>query len=65
MDYAAGGELYEYINKNKPLSEKEARRMFRQIAAAIYYCHSVSLTFCLRTSVSLHVCQLQMDKQIT
>lgn len=40
MDYAAGGELYEYINKNKPLSEKEARRMFRQIAAAIYYCHS-------------------------
>lgn len=40
MDFAAGGELYEYINKNKPLSEKEARRMFRQIAAAIYYCHS-------------------------
>ncbi|XP_029647569.1 NUAK family SNF1-like kinase 1 isoform X2 [Octopus sinensis] len=39
MDYAAGGELYDYINKKKPLPEREARRMFRQIASAIYYCH--------------------------
>ncbi|GAB1603238.1 NUAK family SNF1-like kinase 1 isoform X1 [Argonauta hians] len=39
MDYAAGGELYDYVNQNKPLPEREARKMFRQIVSAICYCH--------------------------
>ncbi|XP_012271025.1 uncharacterized protein LOC105694698 [Orussus abietinus] len=39
MEYAAGGELYDYLRKRKVLSEKEARRIFRQIAIAVYYCH--------------------------
>ncbi|XP_065212655.1 probable serine/threonine-protein kinase nek3 [Planococcus citri] len=39
MEYAAGGELYDYLSERKVLVEEEARRIFRQIATAIYYCH--------------------------
>lgn len=39
MEYASGGELYEYVSNQKVLNDSEARRLFRQIAAAIYYCH--------------------------
>lgn len=41
MQYASGGELYEYVSERKVLTDAEARRLFRQIAAAIYYCHKV------------------------
>ena len=43
MQYASGGELYEYVSERKVLTDAEARRLFRQIATAIYYCHMVSL----------------------
>ncbi|KAJ8912911.1 hypothetical protein NQ315_017241, partial [Exocentrus adspersus] len=39
MEYAAGGELYDYLSERKVLDEDEARRIFRQIATACYYCH--------------------------
>lgn len=39
MEYAAGGELYDYLSERKVLSEEEARRIFRQISTAVYYCH--------------------------
>lgn len=39
MEYAAGGELYDYLSDRKVLSEHEARRIFRQIATAVFYCH--------------------------
>ncbi|CAG0880514.1 unnamed protein product [Cyprideis torosa] len=39
MEYAAGGELYDYLSERKVLPEEEARRIFRQISAAVYYCH--------------------------
>ncbi|XP_066146852.1 uncharacterized protein Nuak1 isoform X2 [Euwallacea fornicatus] len=39
MEYAAGGELYDYLSERKVLPEEEARRIFRQIATASYYCH--------------------------
>ena len=39
MEIAAGGELYDYLSDRKCLDDKEARRVFRQIAAATYYCH--------------------------
>lgn len=42
MEYADGGELYDYINdNNNQLSERDARRIFRQIVSAIKYCHKV------------------------
>ncbi|XP_034239589.1 LOW QUALITY PROTEIN: serine/arginine repetitive matrix protein 2-like [Thrips palmi] len=39
MEYAAGGELYDFLSERKVLGEEEARRLFRQIATAVYYCH--------------------------
>ncbi|XP_043279982.1 serine/arginine repetitive matrix protein 2 isoform X2 [Venturia canescens] len=39
MEYAAGGELYDYLSERKVLSEQEARRIFRQISIAVFYCH--------------------------
>ena len=42
IEYAAGGELYDYINERQGLHEEEARKFFRQITAAVYYMHSVS-----------------------
>ena len=39
MEIAAGGELYDYLSERKCLEELEARRIFRQIACAVYYCH--------------------------
>ena len=43
MEIAAGGELYDYISDRKTLGEPDARRIFRQIATAIYYCHKVGV----------------------
>lgn len=39
MQYAPGGELYEHVSRAKVLDDNEARRLFRQIATAIFYCH--------------------------
>ncbi|RWS15746.1 serine/threonine protein kinase-like protein [Dinothrombium tinctorium] len=39
MQYASGGELYEYVSERKVLNDNEARRIFRQVATAVYYCH--------------------------
>ncbi len=39
MEMAAGGELYDYLSDRKCLQDTEARRIFRQIATATYYCH--------------------------
>lgn len=46
MENASGGELYDYLSEKKVLTEEEARRIFRQVAIAIFYCHKVNiLTF--------------------
>lgn len=39
MQYASGGEMYDYLKTRKSLAETEARRIFRQIVSAVYYCH--------------------------
>lgn len=49
MQYASGGELYDYVSYHKVLTDSDARRLFRQIATAIYYCHKVKTFHCSRT----------------
>jgi serine/threonine protein kinase len=39
MEYAPGGELFDYIVKKKRVSDKEACRFFHQILAGIEYMH--------------------------
>ncbi|KAJ3193097.1 NAD-dependent protein lipoamidase sirtuin-4 [Irineochytrium annulatum] len=43
MEYASGGDLYDYIKRNKPLSEDTCRHFFRQIISAVDYCHQNSV----------------------
>jgi serine/threonine protein kinase len=40
MDYASGGELIDYIAAKGCLTEKEGRRIFRQLISALDHCHS-------------------------
>jgi serine/threonine protein kinase len=42
MEYAVGGELFDYIVAHKRVKEKEARWFFRQVISAVDYCHQVS-----------------------
>ncbi|XP_067854664.1 NUAK family SNF1-like kinase 1 isoform X2 [Heptranchias perlo] len=42
MDYCSNGELYDYVNERRRLSENEARKAFRQIVSAIHYCHKLA-----------------------
>lgn len=37
MEYCCNGELYELIDRNGPLSEKEAARISHQILSALLY----------------------------
>lgn len=39
MEYASGGELFDYIVKRKRVEEKEACRFFQQILSGIEYLH--------------------------
>jgi len=39
MEYASGGELYDYLNERKRVSEVEARSIFRQIVSAVHFLH--------------------------
>ena len=39
MEYADGGELIEYVEEKKGLSENEARSLFKQMVSAMSTCH--------------------------
>jgi len=40
LEFAHGGELFDYIVARERCREEEARAFFRQIASAVAYCHS-------------------------
>ncbi|KAJ3360746.1 hypothetical protein HDU91_004363 [Kappamyces sp. JEL0680] len=44
MEYAVGGELFDYIVANKRVKEKEARSFFRMVLSAVDYCHQVTVS---------------------
>ena len=40
MEYAEGGELFDYLVSHGRMKEKDARRHFRQIVSAVDFCHT-------------------------
>jgi len=43
MEYASGGELFDYIVENTRLPEKEACKFFQQIISGIEYLHELGI----------------------
>ncbi|CAE6931218.1 KIN11 [Symbiodinium natans] len=43
MEYACGGDMFEYVRKQRRLDEPEARRLFRQIIAGLAEVHAANV----------------------
>ncbi|CUM66528.1 uncharacterized protein PRCAT00004195001 [Priceomyces carsonii] len=43
LEYASGGELFDYILKNKVLKENDAKKIFAQLVSGVDYMHSKGL----------------------
>lgn len=43
MEYASGGELYDYIVGNPRIEEKEACRLFQQMVSGVDYIHRLNI----------------------
>lgn len=41
MEYAAGGEILDYLITHGKLPEREAKRFFAQVVSAMQYCHKL------------------------
>ncbi|CAL8077395.1 unnamed protein product [Calicophoron daubneyi] len=39
MEYASGGEVFDYLVSHGKMKEADARQKFRQIVSAVQYCH--------------------------
>lgn len=61
MEHASGGELIDYIAAKKYLSEKEARKFFRQIISAVDHCHAAHV---VHRDLKLENLLLSADKNL-
>ena len=59
MEYVAGGNLHQLVNRQGGLSEKLARWFFQQLIVALDYCHKV-VYLIERLQSELHVTPSQL-----
>ncbi|KNC84866.1 hypothetical protein SARC_02926 [Sphaeroforma arctica JP610] len=43
LEYAPGGDLYDYVEKEGAVPEKKAKKLFCQILSAVLYCHQLNV----------------------
>eukprot|EP00039_Didymoeca_costata_P030836 m.31657 g.31657 ORF g.31657 m.31657 type:complete len:613 (+) comp8335_c0_seq1:239-2077(+) len=43
LEYASGGEVFDYLVAHGRMREREARQKFRQIVSAVEYCHRLNI----------------------
>lgn len=48
MEYASGGELFEFVKRSGRLSEDAARFFFQQLISGVDYCHRQARAFSFR-----------------
>ncbi|KAJ1535020.1 Serine/threonine-protein kinase par-1, partial [Cladochytrium tenue] len=41
MEYVPGGEVFDFLVTHGRMKERDARRLFRQVVAAVSYCHAL------------------------
>ena len=64
MEYASGGELFEFVKRSGRLSEDAARFFFQQLISGVDYCHRqvhrcparTATASCLDTSTAAASC---------
>ncbi|KAJ6247818.1 protein kinase [Anaeramoeba flamelloides] len=61
MEYIRGGELFDYVIKEKKVQESIARKFFAQIVSGISYCHSKNI---VHRDLKLENLLLTNDQQI-
>ena len=74
MEYAAGGDMFQYVKQRGGLEEAEARWFFQQLIIGMDYCHKMVRFLQFRPSgqwegvrinavMRCHFCQQQMQQQ--
>nr|CAD7397840.1 unnamed protein product [Timema poppensis] len=60
MEYASGGEVFDYLVLHGRMKEKEARAKFRQIVSAVQYCHQKKI---IHRDLKLYFCFLPLQAE--
>ena len=71
MEYAAGGDMFQYVKQRGGLEEAEARWFFQQLIIGMDYCHKMVRFSQFRPMggvrvyavMRCHLCQQQMQQQ--
>lgn len=52
MEFASGGDMFEYVVKKNGLREEEARWFFQQLIVGLDYCHRMVSDWCSPAGLS-------------
>ncbi len=56
MEFAPGGDMFEYVVKKNGLREDEARWFFQQLIVGLDYCHRMVRTLGPHGLATVHAC---------
>ncbi|XP_066103899.1 serine/threonine-protein kinase MARK2-like [Saccopteryx bilineata] len=61
MEYVSGGDLFDYLLRDRPITDAEARCIFRQLLLALQYCHRLNI---VQRDLKLENILVDVDKNI-